>query len=119
MRADLMSLVHDLAALFREGFDGMTRYEESRLETIFLEKPEQPGNADLAGEDAALDIGWRIASPIGPDPARNGVDVRSEPTDDFFFCHYNSPFLVQLNRMRRNIRRVEGGRSPTRIRFAA
>jgi hypothetical protein len=65
----------------------MAGYEEGRLEIVFFEKPEQPRNADLAGEDAALDIGWRIASTIGPDPTRNGVDISSDPTDDFSLCH--------------------------------
>ncbi|HET9321925.1 MAG TPA: hypothetical protein VFO27_19180, partial [Bryobacteraceae bacterium] len=80
MRADFMSRIHDLPALVREGFDGMTGYEERRLEIVFLEKPEQPRNANLAGEYAALDIGWRITSTIGSDPACNRVDIRSEPT---------------------------------------
>src|SRR5260370_6839090 len=96
MRANLVTLVHDLTALVREGFDGMAGNEEGRLEIIFLEKPEQTGNADLAGEDAALDIGRRITATVRSDPTRNGVYIRSECADDFLFGHSNSPVFAAI-----------------------
>ena len=96
MCSNLVTLVHDLTALVREGFDGMAGDEEGRLETISLEEPEQTGNADLAGEDAALDIGRRIASTVRSDPTRNGVYIRSECADDFLFGHSNSPVFAAM-----------------------
>ena len=72
----------------------MAGNEEGRLEIVFLEQPEQAGNADLAGEDAALDVRGRIRAAIGADPACDGIDVRPERADDFLLGHFQLPFFA-------------------------
>ena len=85
--ADLVPLIDDLLHLVREGFDGMAGNEEGGLEFVFLEQAQEAEDADLAREDAALNVGRRIAAAVGAYPARDEIDVRAERADDFFFRH--------------------------------
>ena len=85
-----MTFLHDLAALVREGLDGMPWDEERGLQLVFLEQVQQADDADLARENASLNIGRQVAAAVGADPARDEIDVGAKRTDDLF-SHLYSP----------------------------
>jgi hypothetical protein len=79
--------IGDLLHLLGEGLDRVAGNEEGGLEIVFPEQPQQPDIADLAGEDAALDVRRRVAAPtaaaLGEGPAssqRDDIELISEPT---------------------------------------
>src|ERR1700722_3136606 len=90
VRANLVTLLDDLPTLVRKGVDGMPRNEERGLQLVFLEQVQQADDADLACENAALNIGRRVAAAVGADPARHGINIRAKRTDDLF-SHLYSP----------------------------
>src|SRR5580700_1701305 len=95
VRANLVTVLDDLPTLVREGVDGMTWDEERSLQLVLLEQAQQADDADLARENAALNIGWRVAATVGAEPARHGIDVRAERTHDLFSHLYSPGWLVE------------------------
>src|SRR5262245_30044740 len=90
MGTDFVAFVDDLLHLVGKGLDRMPRNEEGGLQSAFLEEPEQADVAYLAGEDAALYVGRRVATAVGADPAGDRVDVGPERTEDFLLGHFLS-----------------------------
>src|SRR5437879_4993706 len=117
MRADLVPSLSYKRGLLRERLDGVTRNEPRRFDIGPLEERQQPRYADLSGEQTARDVRGRVLTPVGPEPAGNGVYVHPKSTQDLLFRHANLPgsgFLAGCYRRScaRNTVGLRGGREP-------
>ena len=64
VRPDLMSGRGDHFRLFGKSLDRVARDEPTCLDFEFIEQLEQPWRANLAGKNAALNVGRRILAAV-------------------------------------------------------
>src|SRR5713101_3230373 len=69
---DFVAGRHDHLGLFGKGLDRMTGYEKGRFDVELVEQLENPRRADLAREDAALDVVQRVRAAPRTEEAGNG-----------------------------------------------